>query len=120
MIDDCSDKVRDQIAKVEADLKRMANATQDDDHDEASKAKKFKRTGPSLLQLEREKYTKGGAATKKKAKKDDIDLEDALAGFRAKLFAAGPDESKDKEDNAEQDPTMYGILLDDADDDVSQ
>jgi len=97
----------------------MARGGGGDNDETGKKAKKPKRTGPSLLQLEREKYTKGGAASRKKEKKEDVDLGDALAGFRAKLFAAGTEEPKEKADDDERDPTMYGILLDDADGDVS-
>lgn len=88
-----------------------------DDEEEGKKAKKPKRSGPSLLQLEREKYTKGAAAGKKKEKKDDLDLGDALAGFRAKLFAAGTGPADEQADEEERDPTMHGIALDEDDDD---
>lgn len=98
------------IAAVEADLKALSrtrnrgdHSSSDDDDDDADastrkKAKKAKRVGPSLLQLEREKYLKTSNATttssstksseKGKAKREDADLEDVLAGFRTRVQGA--------------------------------
>lgn len=95
----------------------MARAEAGTEEDGKKAKSKAKRSGPSLLQLEREKYTKGAAASRK-GKKEDLDLGDALAGFRAKLFAATKEEagSAGQGDEA-KDPTLYGILMDDDDDD---
>ncbi|KAL8283132.1 hypothetical protein RQP46_005910 [Phenoliferia psychrophenolica] len=80
-----NDKLRADIAKVEADLKKMTR--QGDSDDEGTK-KKPKRTGPSLLQLEREKYMKGGAVTKGKKAKEEIDLTSVLEGFKKRVLEA--------------------------------
>lgn len=104
------------------------------DSDEDDKPKKAKRSGPSLLQLEREKYLKGGNATsaaaskvsrgKRKATDDDDDVLSALDGFRKKLGQASKSapaiKEVDKEDKREK---LHGIDLNDDeledDDDVS-
>lgn len=70
--------------------------------DEAPSSKKKKRSGPSLLQLEREKYLKSGASSgsgasasgskttrgKRKAGGDEEDLMSVLEGFRSKISEA--------------------------------
>lgn len=78
---------------MQADLKKMAGPGSDDDEASAKASKKPKRTGPSLLQLEREKYLQKGAASTRggsKGKKGRVeeDLTDALAGFKSKLIDA--------------------------------
>lgn len=100
--------------------------------DEGSATKKPKRTGPSLLQLERDKYMRGGAVSRGgKGKRragagEEEDVLDALAGFRSKLSeaakaapkAGGLDEEGDEEAEAER--RRHGIDLneDELDDDV--
>ncbi|KAM0755514.1 cyclophilin-like protein [Meredithblackwellia eburnea MCA 4105] len=80
------DKLKSDLAKMEADLKKMTRQERDADDEEGTKAKKQKRSGPSLLELEREKYMKGGVAIKgKKSKDEDLDLDDVLAGFKQKI-----------------------------------
>lgn len=84
-----SDVLRAEIAKVEADLKKMTRREGGGSDDEGGKAKKPKRTGPSLLQLEREKYTQGSAVTKgKKPRREELDLTDVLDGFKKKILEA--------------------------------
>lgn len=114
-----SDNVREQIEKVQRDLKKMSRGGNDSDEDETvRKAKKPKRTGPSLLQLEREKYASG----KKSKSKDDSDTLDVLDSFRSRLFQAQADASEPSGE-----PSSYpsaaeaalGIEQDASDDDVS-
>ncbi|KAM0793403.1 hypothetical protein ACM66B_000855 [Microbotryomycetes sp. NB124-2] len=94
-----AEKVRDEIAKVQQDLKKMARAgSDDDDDDEAIRAKKKpKRTGPSLLQLEQEKYAKERG---KKNRDDEDDTLDVLNSFRSKLLEAGDDDDDDEAEEA--------------------
>lgn len=70
---------------MEADLKKMSR--KDDSDDEGAK-KKPKRTGPSLLQLEREKYMQGSATKGKKVKREETDLTDVLEGFKKRILDA--------------------------------
>ncbi|SGZ30641.1 BQ5605_C049g12422 [Microbotryum silenes-dioicae] len=117
-----ADKVRDAIAKVQADLKRMTRdeeaGSSDEDERETSKAKKPKRSGPSLLQLEREKYQKAGALKKGRGKPNEDDMLTILDGFKSKLKQARPkgkEKEKEKEigkDRKESDE-RYGIDEDD-------
>ncbi|KAK4057631.1 Peptidyl-prolyl isomerase cwc27 [Microbotryomycetes sp. JL221] len=98
-----ADKVRDEIAKVESDLKKMSRRDSDDDDGvEKGKNKKVKRSGPSLLQLEREKYAnaRGG---KKTRGNDEDDTLDVLNSFRSKLYQAGDDD--EEEDQTEKKPS---------------
>lgn len=87
------------------------------DDEEAGKAKKPKRSGPSLLQLEREKYMRGGAKATGKGKKradDEDDVMDALEGFRSKLFQAAKTAPKQDEEEEEDKPEkLLGIDLND-------
>ncbi|KAK4699356.1 hypothetical protein P7C70_g6905, partial [Phenoliferia sp. Uapishka_3] len=67
----------------------MSRSANSDSEDDSRSKKKPKRTGPSLLQLEREKYMSGGAATKgKKAKREEVDLTDVLEGFKKRVIEA--------------------------------
>jgi len=109
--------------------RKMSKSAESDEED---KPKKAKRTGPSLLQLEREKYLKAGAASsaaskvsrgKRKAGDDDEDVLSALDGFRKKLDQASkkavPEPKVDEEEKREK---LHGIDLNDdelEDDDVS-
>lgn len=119
-------------------VRRKMSGKADSDDEDGGKKKKQKRTGPSLLQLEREKYLRGGNAssTRGKGKRragadDDEDVLDALEGFRSKLFEAaksalppkssrggGEDESHDGADDKPE--KLHGIDLndDELDDDV--
>ena len=112
----------------------------DSDEEDGGKKKKQKRTGPSLLQLEREKYLRGGNASSSRGKgkrragnDDDEDVLDALEGFRSKLFEAaksapapkkkssGGGEDGESQDGADGKPEkLHGIDLndDELDDDV--
>lgn len=109
--------MRQEIQKVQSDLKKMARggAASDSDGDDDSKAKKKKRTGPSLLQLEREKYTRGKAAAKgkKTVDEDGGDLDSILAGFRSKLAHTPKAVSSAKEKEKLPDD-LYGIGEDDS------
>ncbi|GAA5886626.1 hypothetical protein JCM16303_001391 [Sporobolomyces ruberrimus] len=116
-----AERRKEEIAKVQAELKKMSKSA---DSDEDDKPKKAKRSGPSLLQLEREKYLKGGNATsaaaskvsrgKRKATDDDDDVLSALDGFRKKLGQASKSapaiKEADKEDKREK---LHGIDLND-------
>lgn len=104
-----------------------------EDSDEEKKSKKPKRTGPSLLQLEREKYLKGGAASSSSSSKvskgkrkadDDEDVLSALDGFKKKLSQASKNVPEPKrEAEEEKREKLHGIDLNDDeledDDDVS-
>ncbi|GAA5903320.1 hypothetical protein JCM8208_002273 [Rhodotorula glutinis] len=83
-----AERRKDEIAKLQAELTQSSRPA-----DAASTAKKPKRTGPSLLQLEREKYLRNSAKPPSKGKRragdDDDDVLSALEGFRSKLFEAG-------------------------------
>ncbi|GAA5842437.1 hypothetical protein JCM5353_006773, partial [Sporobolomyces roseus] len=123
-----SERRKEEIAKVQAELKKMSKSAESE---EDEKPKKAKRTGPSLLQLEREKYLKAGAASsaaskvsrgKRKAGHDDEDVLNALDGFRKKLDQASkkaaPEPKADEEEKREK---LHGIDLNDdelEDDDI--
>ncbi|BGP52602.1 Peptidyl-prolyl isomerase cwc27 [Rhodotorula sphaerocarpa] len=125
-----AERRQEEIAKVQAELKKMTGKPGSDD--EGSATKKPKRTGPSLLQLERDKYMRGGAVSRGgKGKRragagEEEDVLDALAGFRSKLSeaakaapkAGGLDEEGDEEAEAER--RRHGIDLneDELDDDL--
>ncbi|KAG0656447.1 small nuclear ribonucleoprotein 35kDa (U11 U12) [Rhodotorula mucilaginosa] len=119
----------------------MSGKADSDDEDGGKKKKKQKRTGPSLLQLEREKYLRGGNASSSRGSKgkrraggdEDEDVLDALEGFRSKLFEAaksapppkkasrGDGEDDESQDGAEGKPEkLHGIDLndDELDDDL--
>ncbi|GAA6056025.1 hypothetical protein JCM3770_002147 [Rhodotorula araucariae] len=106
-----AERRKEEIAKLQAELKKSSRPVEDD-----ALAKKPKRTGPSLLQLEREKYLRGGATKASKGKRragdDDSDVLSALEGFRSKLFEAGKAAPKEKERDADDD-TLHGIDLND-------
>ncbi|GAA5923400.1 uncharacterized protein JCM15063_003635 [Sporobolomyces koalae] len=117
-----AERRKEEIAKVQAELKKMSKSAESD---EEAQPKKSKRTGPSLLQLEREKYLNKGSANaaaskvsrgKRKADDDD-DVLSALDGFRKKLSQASKPVPKPKEDEgAEGEPKrekLHGIDLND-------
>ncbi|GAA5966754.1 hypothetical protein JCM3765_000938 [Sporobolomyces pararoseus] len=114
-----AERRKEEIAKVQAELKKMSKA---DDSDEEKKSKKPKRTGPSLLQLEREKYLKGGAASSSSSKvskgkrkaDDDEDVLSALDGFKRKLSQASKNVPEPKrEPEEEKREKLHGIDLND-------
>ncbi|GAA6011831.1 hypothetical protein JCM11491_000765 [Sporobolomyces phaffii] len=115
-----AERRKEEIAKVQAELKKMTRSA---DSEEDEKPKKSKRSGPSLLQLEREKYLKGGAvsgATSNKVSKgkrradDDEDVLSALDGFKRKLDQATRNASVSKESDAQgQRDKLHGIDLND-------
>ncbi|GAA6059868.1 hypothetical protein JCM10212_007073 [Sporobolomyces blumeae] len=121
-----AERRKEEIAKVQAELKNMSRS------EDAStvKAKKAKRAGPSLLQLEREKYLKNGSSSsskiskgKRKADDDDSDVLSALDGFRKKLSEASraAPAPKGDEDGEPKREKLHGIDLNDdelEDDDV--
>lgn len=111
-----SQKLRNDIAKVEADLKSLSRrggpGSDSEEESTKKKVKKPKRAGPSLLQLEREKYLKSSNATKatvdekgKAVKREEPDLLDALAGFRTRVQGA----VKVAKDNVSDIPEEVGI-----------
>ncbi|GAA5945042.1 hypothetical protein JCM3775_004268 [Rhodotorula graminis] len=116
-----AERRKDEIAKLQAELTKSSRPSDD----AASTAKKPKRTGPSLLQLEREKYLRGAAKPPIKGKRragggggdDDDDVLSALEGFRSKLFEAGraaPAAKKGSERQGEDDEgRLHGIDLND-------
>ncbi|BGP12528.1 hypothetical protein JCM10213_007628 [Rhodosporidiobolus nylandii] len=116
-----AEKRKEEIAKVEAELRKMSGKATSDE--ESAKPAKKKRTGPSLLQLEREKYLKGGASSgagagaskisrgKRKADDED-DVMSVLDGFRSKLSQAAKSAPKemDVDDEGKREPDdLHGI-----------
>lgn len=127
---DPNDKIKAEIAKVQADLKRFTRrGSSASDNEEAEKArkgkKKEKNSGAALLAAERAKYAQGGRSIGKSAgemskgkrrREDDDDIVDILNGFRSKIKAAVPS----KTENADREDSIDGyageILEDDGDD----
>ncbi|BGP21573.1 peptidyl-prolyl cis-trans isomerase, cyclophilin-type [Rhodotorula toruloides] len=110
-----AERRKEEIVKVQAELKRMTGRAGSDD-EETGKATKAKRNGPSLLQLEREKYLRGGAKATGKGKKranDEDDVLNALEGFRSKLFQAAKTAPKDEAAEEDKPEKLYGIDLND-------
>ncbi|KAK4332256.1 Peptidyl-prolyl cis-trans isomerase, cyclophilin-type [Rhodotorula toruloides] len=110
-----AERRKEEIAKVQAELKKMTGKSGSDD-EETGKAKKAKRSGPSLLLLEREKYMRGGAKATGKGKKranDEDDVLDALEGFRSKLFQAAKSAPQDEEEEENKPEKLHGIDLND-------
>jgi peptidyl-prolyl cis-trans isomerase SDCCAG10 len=92
-----SDRVRAEIAKVQADLKKMTRKDKgsDDEDGAATKSKKAKESGAALLAAERAKYSQGGRklgkageGKGKKRAEEDEDLMSMLDGFRSRVRAA--------------------------------
>lgn len=105
-----------------ASIRKMTGKAGSDD--ESGKSKKPKRTGPSLLQLEREKYMRGGAMSrggkgkrKAGAADDDDSVLDALEDFRSKLFEAAKTAPKELEEDeaaaGDRPEKLHGIDLND-------
>ena len=108
-----SDRVKAEIAKVQADLKRLTRRSGESDNDgeisgsmenakRQSDKRKAKESGAALLAAERAKYNRGGRSigrsnggggssmggTRGKRKQDDVELLDVLEGFRSRVRAA--------------------------------
>lgn len=100
---------------MQQDLKKMSKNggkdSDDSDDDGKGKKKKAKRTGPSLLQLEREKYAKSAGGKKKKGQEEDLDLGSILDGFRTKIHQTKEVEREEKAEGADE---RYGIDEDDS------
>ncbi|CEQ38683.1 SPOSA6832_00126 [Sporobolomyces salmonicolor] len=110
-----AERRKEEIAKVQAELKKMSRADVSDDED-GKPAKKPKRSGPSLLQLEREKYIRGGASKASRGKRkadDDDDVMDVLAGFRNKLTEAAKAAPAQDDEDAHKPEKLHGIDLND-------
>ncbi|GAA6006661.1 hypothetical protein JCM10207_005010 [Rhodosporidiobolus poonsookiae] len=122
-----AEKRKEEIARVQAELKKMSGKPTSDDEDTAS-SKKKKRTGPSLLQLERDKYLRGGASSSsststasrgKRKANDEDDVLSVLDSFRSKLIEAARsapgemDVDEAGEDDAERREKLHGIDLND-------
>ncbi|GAA5878197.1 hypothetical protein JCM3774_005839 [Rhodotorula dairenensis] len=124
-----AERRKEEIAKVEAELRKMSGKHDSDDEDgKGGKKKPKQRSGPSLLQLEREKYLRGGSASSRGGKgkrraggdHDDEDVLDALEGFRSKLSEAAktapakPSRPDAEETSAADRPEkLHGIDLND-------
>ncbi|KAG8916991.1 Peptidyl-prolyl isomerase cwc27 [Tulasnella sp. 417] len=91
---DAVKKSRDEeIAKMESDIRKLTRRHGDSDSENERAGKKAK--GPSLLEQELAKYSKGrGGAGKKGKKKDESDVLAALSSFRSKLRDAPDDDEK--------------------------
>lgn len=101
-----NDRVKAEIAKVQADLKKFtrqgSSDGEDGENDKGEGKQKSKSSGAALLAAERAKYAQGGrsigkgstgAATKgKRRREEDDDIMDMLNGFRSKIRAAAPEE----------------------------
>ncbi|GAA5856325.1 hypothetical protein JCM8547_000868 [Rhodosporidiobolus lusitaniae] len=120
-----AERRKEEIAKVQAELKKMSSKPSESD-DPFSSSKKAKRTGPSRLQLEREKYLFSSSASSsskasrgKRKANDEDDVLSVLEGFRSKLFEASkaaPKEDEDErmvEDGGEKREKLHGIDLND-------
>lgn len=109
-------------------LHRKMSGKPDSDAEDGKRKKSKQRTGPSLLQLEREKYLRGGASSRGGGKgkrraggngDEDEDVLDALEGFRSKLSQAAksapakPSEAGEEGTAAEQPEKLHGIDLND-------
>ncbi|KAK7687659.1 hypothetical protein QCA50_008874 [Cerrena zonata] len=92
-----------EIAKMEAEIRKLTRRGHGDDSDEERTKKKPKK---SALEEEMSKYTKGRGLNKKGKKKDEGDILDALSSFRSKLKSTTtqiddvPDDPMDTEDSA--------------------
>ncbi|KAH9921730.1 cyclophilin-like protein [Epithele typhae] len=90
-----------EIAKMEADIRRLTRRPGDGSDDDGPAAKKPKR---SFLEEEMAKYAKGrGAhAKKRKGRKDEGDVLAALSSFRTKLKGATAEEGAPGEGEGEE------------------
>lgn len=131
-----ADRVKAEIAKVQADLKsltRRGSANQSEGSSTNGNGKKqSKHDGAALLAAERAKYATGGrsvgkgsagSSKGKKRKVEDDDLLDALNGFRSKLrTAAASAQPEVDETEAQSEEPIDGyageILEGDDDDDT--
>lgn len=128
-----NDRIKAEIAKVQADLKRFTRRGSDEPEDADMKGKgktKSKNSGAALLAAERAKYAQGGrsigkgSASDNKGKRrreDDEDIMDVLNGFRSKLRAAAPVSTTANSVSAETEDSVDGYageILEDDDDDT--
>jgi peptidyl-prolyl cis-trans isomerase SDCCAG10 len=112
------DKLKAEVAKVQADLKKMTRQAGSPDA-ESSKGKKAKESGAALLAAERAKYQKGGRSVGKGGKKrreEDDDVMSALDGFRSKIRAAAVDDGEEPAAEESIDGYAGEILEEDGDD----
>ncbi|KAK9894075.1 cyclophilin-like protein [Cystobasidium minutum MCA 4210] len=128
-----NDRIKAEIAKVQADLKRFtrrgSSEAEDSGAGKSNKGKeKAKHSGAALLAAERAKYAQGGrsigkgstGSTKGKRRRDeDEDIMDMLDGFRSKIRSAAPTTSAeaDKADAEEPVDGYAGEILEGDDDD---
>ena len=112
---DANARVKAEIAKVQADLKKLVRKGRDasDDEEEQPKdKKKSKHSGAALLAAAREQYKRGGRSIGKgsddmmqtggrKRREDDDDVVAALEGFRSKLRTAVPEEAEIEASNGD-------------------
>lgn len=107
--------MQDEIKKLQSDLRKMSKRSPSPDDEEAGSKKRKRAAGPSLLQLEREKYKRGARSVKGKGKReaDDDDEDDIMASlnsFRSKIAQAAAD-GDDAQD--ETDEGYAGEVIDD-------
>lgn len=130
-----NDRIKAEIAKVQADLKRFTKGgSSEPEGSESGKLDKGKHkaksSGAALLAAERAKYAQGGrsigkgsssGATKGKRRRDeDDDIMDMLNGFRSKIRSAAPapDSQPDKMDAEVSVDGYAGEILEGDDDDT--
>lgn len=100
--------------------RRGAASSDEEDESSKKKVKKVKRTGPSLLELERAKYLKNSTTGASKAsydeqgkrvkgKREEPDLLDALSGFRSRVQGAVKSAKLASADNIEE-PGIAGEI----------
>ena len=70
---------------MEADIRKLARRRGDSDSESEQERKAKKAKGPSALQQELAKYSKGPKTSKKGARKDESDILAALSNFRSKI-----------------------------------
>lgn len=116
-----NDRIKAEIAKVQADLKRFtrrgSNESEDDSDSKPKGKGKAKSSGAALLAAERAKYSQGGRSIGKgsagdnkgkRRREEDEDIMDMLSGFRSKIRAAAPPASSGKDTKAEAGDSIDG------------
>ncbi|KAG8993931.1 Peptidyl-prolyl isomerase cwc27 [Tulasnella sp. JGI-2019a] len=122
--DAAKESQQEKIARMEADIKKLSRRHGDDsDEDEAERQRAAKKAkGPSALEQELAKYSKGRTAGGKKGqKRDEGDVLAKLSSFRSKIRDApggGDDDGMDGEGGEEKDKTVgneevEGVEIDD-------
>jgi len=101
-----------EIEKMEADIRKIARRRAGSGSEDDEPAKK-KAKGPSYLEQELSKYSKGRAASRKNAKrKDESDVLAALESFRGKLQTLAPEptdqEQLEAREEGEAEPAGQG------------